>query len=354
MSKYETLNKGEWSEVYAFLRILADARLNGSDENLNILDDSVAALSIAKNQINTELPLTYSLKENSISLSGCKIDTKDISRSIISQKADLLLSRIRSNVKRTFKVEEISLFLKNFGNPILKEKVDSKKDITIRICEPSLNNPILGFSIKSNLSNNSTLLNASTGTNFTYRISDPNETLYRTLAPYKAKALVGKIDDSLITFERVNCDVYSYNLSLIDTQFSRIIALVLLNYFQKKGNTILELLDIVKKCNPLNLSDVEIYTSKMEDFLLATALGMVPKTRWDNSYKADGGMIVVKEDGAIATFYIYKCCFLHYLRRYLLNHSYLDTPSVSRHKFGKLKKDDNGIYLNLNLQIRLK
>ena len=67
MSNYKTLNKGEWSEVYAFLKIMSDARLKGVDENLNFTGDSVAVVSIAKTQIGTSLPLLYSIGESFIS-----------------------------------------------------------------------------------------------------------------------------------------------------------------------------------------------------------------------------------------------------------------------------------------------
>ena len=32
-------NRGEWSEVYAFLRILADGEIEPADANLNVLND---------------------------------------------------------------------------------------------------------------------------------------------------------------------------------------------------------------------------------------------------------------------------------------------------------------------------
>ena len=35
-------NRGEWSEVYAFLRILADGEIEPADANLNVLNDEPA------------------------------------------------------------------------------------------------------------------------------------------------------------------------------------------------------------------------------------------------------------------------------------------------------------------------
>ena len=32
-----TGNKGEWSEIYVFLKLLADGRLNAADANLNAI-----------------------------------------------------------------------------------------------------------------------------------------------------------------------------------------------------------------------------------------------------------------------------------------------------------------------------
>lgn len=354
MSKFKTMNTGEWSEVYAFLKILADAYLNGCDENLNLLEDKVEVLSIPKFQINTKAQISYLVNGKDILLQSQGTILAQSSRNLFKQKANELLDAIKVNTERTFKVDNISTFLQSFGNPVLKEKVASKRDITIKIFDSNLNiSQALGFSIKSNLANASTLLNASAGTNFTYSVN-VTEDEYKNLKELKAKALLNRIDVNNIRFEKVDSEIYANNLRLIDTQFSQIISFILLKYYQRKGTTILELLKILEDENPLKLPDIKVYTAKIEEFLLATVLGMVPKTLWDRRYNADGGMIIVKEDGNIATFYIYKREFLFKLMKYLLNHTFLDTPSVTRHKFGKLEKTKNSYSLKLNLQIRIR
>ncbi len=354
MSNFDTMNIGEWSEVYAFLKILSDARLNMCDENLNLLDEYVEVVSVPRFQRNSNIPIVYSLSDNNVVLILNGSPNKICSKRLLSDNADELLHSIKINTKTTFKVDSISSFLQSFGNPILKSKVASKRDISIEISDSVLNiKPTLGFSIKSSFANSSTLLNASSGTNFVYRV-DISESIYQNLKGYKAKALVTQIPENKIEFDRVDSDIYYSNLQLIDTQFPQIISFILLKYFQKMGTSISDLLNILKLENPLNLRDVEIYTKKVEEFLLATTLGMVPKTLWDRRYDADGGMIVVKEDGSIATFYICRQNFLFNLMKYLRTHTFLDTPSVTRHKFGVLEKDKSGFILKLNLQIRIK
>ena len=55
-------NKGDWSEFYAFLKILSDKKLYSADEALALIPDSfVKVLSIIRN--DEEAELTYELDE---------------------------------------------------------------------------------------------------------------------------------------------------------------------------------------------------------------------------------------------------------------------------------------------------
>ena len=49
----KTGNKGEWSEIYTFLKLLADGRLYAADSDLNRIDNIYyPILSILRNQVD--------------------------------------------------------------------------------------------------------------------------------------------------------------------------------------------------------------------------------------------------------------------------------------------------------------
>ena len=149
---------------------------------------------------------------------------------------------------------------------------------------------------------------------------------------------------------------YYDNLQLIDTRLPEMLAILILYYYGKKASNINDLIEFIKKENPLNLSNINVYEIKIGDFLMATAFGMIPKQNWDQKYTADGGLIVVKKNSDLATFYIIDQDLKIELRKYFIANSFLDTASTRRHKFGNVFKDENDgnkMKIKLNLLIRI-
>ena len=72
---------------------------------------------------------------------------------------------------------------------------------------------------------------------------------------------------------------------------------------------------------------------------------MTSKKPWNGSFDVSGGYIVVKENGDILCYHLYNW---EDFQEYLFNSTFIDTPSTTRHKFGKLEGDK----LKLNFQIR--
>ena len=97
------------------------------------------------------------------------------------------------------------------------------------------------------------------------------------------------------------------------------------------------------------LSDKEQKTLKIKEFLVASALGMMPNTNWDGQITNMGGIILVKKSGDVLCFYLYN---MEDFQNYLLKHTKFDTPSTSRYHTGKITNQGNGMFYKLNLQIR--
>jgi len=70
---------------------------------------------------------------------------------------------------------------------------------------------------------------------------------------------------------------------------------------------------------------------------------------WSGKYDATGGCLIVKDSGDILCYHIYD---RNEFEDYLLSNTKLETASSSRHDFGKIYKDRDDFYINLNLQIR--
>jgi type II restriction enzyme len=113
--------------------------------------------------------------------------------------------------------------------------------------------------------------------------------------------------------------------------------------------------DIAKAIEVINPLDYDIsnshqyYTYKIKRFLTDIALGMMPSKVWAGKYDTTGGFLVVKESGEILCYHVYN---KNDFENYLLHNTKLETASSSRHDFGKVFREANGLYFKLNLQIR--
>ena len=83
--------------------------------------------------------------------------------------------------------------------------------------------------------------------------------------------------------------------------------------------------------------------------LVDILLGFFAGSEWDGTYGAKG-TIVVKSTGTQVAFHLID---IESLKSYLFNNIKLDTPSTTRHRYGKLiLENNNKLYFKLNLQLR--
>ena len=95
-----------------------------------------------------------------------------------------------------------------------------------------------------------------------------------------------------------------------------------------------------------------IYGIKFKSLLVNVALGMTPAKEWDGKFEANGGYLVVKNDGDIVCYHFYD---RNQLEDYLVKNTTFDNPSRSRYHYGAIYRGKDGkAYLKLCLQIRFK
>ena len=241
----------------------------------------------------------------------------------------------------------------------ISAKSSDKADI--RIVIHNLMNgtkPELGYSIKSKLGRDSTLINAvGDNTNFIFKIrgiSNADAISVNAESMFKKKfELLDKIGAKVDFLNVAGLRLHN-NLTMLDLGMERIVAECLLSYYRGNAKTIEDAVKIVNEIDPYNIiTDAKqpMYEYKVKQFLLAFALGMTASKAWHGKFNANGGFIVVKEDGDIVCYHFFD---RNDLEDYLFYNTRFETPSTSRHDFGSIYEKDGEFFMKLNLQVRFK
>lgn len=216
----------------------------------------------------------------------------------------------------------------------------------------------LGYSIKSQFEADSTLINSNKdGTNFIFKLNgiSANQILeFNSFDKFRDKFNYLKSIGVLVSYYKTANEILHNNLTLLDLGIEKIIASELLDYYCGNGRTLSELTEHISATDPLkiaNNTDQPMYSYKVKQFLIAFALGMTCSTPWHGIFHANGGYIVVKEDGNIVCYHFFD---RNNLEDYLFYNTRFETPSISRHNFGKIYQENGEYFFKLNLQIRFK
>ena len=351
-------NKGEWSEFYAFIKIIVDKKLIGADEDLQKIESIVfPVLKIIREDSTGKSE--YELQENDdVALLPPNGQRTIVNCADLKTKVVEIFETIKG-ADKTFEVplaedifEKLHVHSLNAGN-------SRKEDLILKIHDHTINREHeIGFSIKSRLGSPATLLNASSATNFTYKVEGLDSRLIKKINGIDTKAKIrdriGAIAEAggKLKFHAVDSEIFEKNLRKIDTVMPEIMAEVLLAYFSDYGSDFPTLIQHLEtsgtKILTFNLSSEDI-AYKIKSLLNNSALGMVPASAWDGNLRAHGGVIVVREDGEIVCYHLYNA---ESFRNYLFNHTRLDSPSATRHGYGELYVENGETFFRLNLQIR--
>lgn len=353
-------NKGEWSELYTFLTLLSVGKIHAADANLDKMDDIYYPLiKVLRSERNKDFQYIYTDKLITIQEENSKyIATIPVDK--FKENSLLVLKRIKNSKGRSFSIPDVEVFLDSIKYETLKAKTTAKSDIHLKVYDQNTGmSPILGFSIKSQLGNAPTLLNAGKTTNFIYRITgnindedmkEINNINDRSKIRSRVKAIEKK--GFLMDFIKVSTEMFNLNLQIIDSRMPNILAALLEGFYSGKGTSMKELLEHIQIKNPCNFNDTlghDFYEYKIKSFMRDVALGMVPSKTWAGKFDATGGYIIVREDGEIVCYHIYNH---NEFQEYLLQNVKFETPSSSRHDFGKIYKIEGKYFINLNLQLR--
>jgi hypothetical protein len=359
-----TGNKGEWSEAYVFLKLLADGKLYAADENLEKINDifypiiRILREELGRKKRSYVLASTVTIFDDS---SGEKL--LDIPISKFVEQSHLLLKTIKDASGRSFSAPEIEAFLKEIDVLSLKSYTGDKSDIKVIVHDIKTHTePLLGFSIKSMLGHNATLFNPGNGTNFIYEITGPgasNLDIEKVNSVVETPKIASRIEllrtlKCELNFVSVQSETLELNLKMIDSDLPKILAqLILYKYTSPVNHPLLEsLITLIETENPLkyNLSSGHpLYRQRIKNFLTDSAMGMTPEHVWEGNYSATGGILIVKKSGELVCYHIYN---RSEFQNYLLTNTRMEQPSTSRHGFGEVYSVNGKKFIKLNLQIR--
>jgi len=353
-----TGNKGEWSELYAFVKLLSTGKLYAADEELNILTDTYfPVLKILRSEeLSRNVEYVICSEDEKIEIHVQKEHVSTLAQNTVARMAMYLYASIIAGKKRAFEIEHSEAIMKELVCSKISAPSTDKTDITVQIHDIHTGyEPICGFSIKSELGTPPTLLNASGATNFVFEIEGVSENEAIAINNINSDTkIIDRInaicEHGKMKFKKVANNTFSGNLMLIDTYMEDILAELLLDYYSNNAQDCKTLVSRLEENNPLGYPRKGIYEYKMKKFLCSIALGMMPSKVWNGKDEANGGYIIVRDDGEVVAYHLYN---RDSFETYLLNNTKFERGSTKKHGFASIYKNDDGVLcINLNLQIR--
>lgn len=355
MFKY---NKGEWSEIYTFAYLLSSGILYSADKDLNKLEEIYfPIIKVIREEVDGE-PIDYNTGEIIRIYKGKEL-LKEINRIDFEYIVSELLDKIPKG-SRAFEIPSVDSFFNNIYCTKIKAASNKKQDITLQLKDIYTGiTPICGFSIKSYLGANPTLINPGKNTNFIYTINGCTDTLMKEVNTINTRT---KLIDKMNRLNESDC-IFSLhddcistqfieNLQFIDTIMPRFLNYVVLYSYQYGLKYTKDVIAKLKEINPLNFSNVEMYVYKFKKLLCAWALGLTPeRTDWTGIEDANGGYITVKSDGSIVCYHLYNRADFE---QYLFDYTYFDKPSTSKYNYFDIYKENKVYKIKLCLQVRFK
>ena len=347
-------NSGEWSEIVVLLSLLADGKVPLVDSDLEPLDEQyLEVVEVRRLSKQGELAFKIADDRELIILNGAIGVT---SRTEINSFLPVLLTAISGGGKGIVipQVENLLARMRTFQ---LAAPSSEKTDLVV-VVRDHRNGAIntISFSLKSQIGTPASLLNASGATSFRYSIlgSDPDIQMLQNLGQDPLEI----IKQAKNTGISICCGVplseqFRQNLLLIDSAMPEIASEMLFGHFSGRAAKIIDVIEHLEELNPAGIrsSNLRIfYLQKVRHFLSDVALGMTAGKPWDGQYSPNGGYLILKKSGAIASIMFSD---QNTFRDYLLKNTRFERGSRARHKYGHLVKHDNGNFsIDLNLQIR--
>jgi len=355
-------NKGEWSELYAFFKLLTEGKLFSADENLEKTESFVEILSIYRKDDGKNLDFKLGPNDH---INIIDANTEQTILSFPKTQAKLIADNLVNELTgKTGISQELIDSIQTLSITQVADKSLGKGDINVHIYDPMHGiDSNQEFSIKSFLGSDPTLFNANKTTNITYKIIDDNDLPISDIDLAEVNSIttghkyikrVSKLAELgyQIKFDSYDDDTFKLNLQVIDSDLPEIIAHVVKDKYVSSVVKINEVIEKITEDNPMNYNLSQghrFYEYRIVNFLVEAALGMTSKSVWSGKYDIVGGIIIVKPNAEMLCYHLID---FNKFKQYLKNSARLDNPSGSKMGYGTVYKDDLGSFIKLNFQIK--
>lgn len=352
-----TGNKGEWSEFYAFVKLLSTGKLYAADEHLKKLDETYFPILKILRHEDEGVDMEYVIlsEDGQVEVHWHTETVRTLQQQQLARISAYIYNAIVNGGSRAFEIVKSDEIMQMMACSKISAPSTDKTDITMQLHDIHTGyDPVCGFSIKSELGSPPTLLNASGATNFVFEVNgvtdDEMDEINSIDTSTKIIDRIEKIKSlGSMKYSHMKNSTFSGNLLMIDTYMEEMLAQMLQDYYENMAQDCKSLVKISENRNALGYPRKGIYEYKMKKFLCSIALGMMPAKSWDGHDEANGGYVIVKDDGEVVAFHIYN---RDAFETYLLNNTKFERGSTKKHGFASLYKENGKMYINLNLQIR--
>lgn len=374
-------NKGEWSEIYVFLKLLADGRIYAADKHMRKIPSVfLDILEIIREEFSGKR-YEYKLGKGCVHILLNGISCSPLfPTSEYKHNKDILWTKITTNSKGTFACPQVEQFLAKIHVQKLKSPPISKtgffggtEDIVMQVADyRSGVKSTVGFSIKSSAGSRSTLFNASAeNTNFVYRVTGPVDDVvmnkFNSLFKFSKNRKEVSISGRMRFLKERGCDIAFEKMATKSAQgnivlsagveMPGIVADMLKFYFfinegKAEGSPIQCAIDYATKLNPAGYgyaNNEALYRNKVGTMLYDMFTGMRLSREWDGRRCVNGGYVMVKPNGEVLA---YHSCMSDEFKDFLISQLAFESPSCSRHRYMEIYKANGSYYIKLNLQIR--
>lgn len=383
-------NKGEWAEIYIFLKLVSEGKVYMADKNMERLASVfMNILRIFREEVPGE-KVEYIIGDPVKILRNGNDIGPDTPVREFQKYQDRTWTLIETVGSGTFTNQDIGNFLEGIHINKLKAPAQSSadffggtEDITMEVQDYRTGiDTIMGFSCKSQFTADATLFNASQdNTNFRFkvtgnindRIMDEFNSIFNTVNKVNKETGIKEpknevaIDRRIDYLKNQGCDVEfvgpcvkSAKRNLIQSgglEMPTIIGAMLKYYFfDHNGKTEFENVTMAIRhlatTDPVgyDVDDLEgMYRSKVGHLLYDMFTGMRMASVWSGRQSVTGGYICAKKDGDVVA---YHANVADEFRDFLVDQLAFESPSCDRHKYMKIEKIGEEFFINFNMQFR--
>lgn len=141
-------NKGEWSEFYTFLKLIADKQLNGADENLQKLPEIIyPVLKIIHEEASGKFEYEF-INDREVHIQQDDISVAVVNSDDLKVSVSEIFKAIQQANDTTFEIPMADVLMNRFRVQRLNAGNARKEDLVLKIHNPEVGSSTLPLATK--------------------------------------------------------------------------------------------------------------------------------------------------------------------------------------------------------------